>query len=278
MKMSSTKPTKQEMVAGRTSGSSVRALSRGLSILRCFDNEHRELGLIEISRKVGLHKTTTLRLVKTLESANFLALDQASCKYHLGRSMFLASFLLQAPIELARVAHPHMQHLANETGESVVLSVWTEEGPLCAHMVLTARRFKPPVETGVVFTDWANASSKIFLAFGPEKRRAAAIRQPQLRLTEHTIVDPCKMALELDRVRREGVAYDLQEFHLDSCAVAAPVYDSVGAVRMALALVAPVERSTPLNMSHYAESVRKTAASLSRELQPQCADGSVTRV
>jgi DNA-binding IclR family transcriptional regulator len=257
------------MPAERENGSGVRALSRGLNILRCFDTEHRELGLIEMSRMVGLHKTTTLRLVKTLESANFLALDQASGKYHLGRSMFLAVYLLQLPAELVRVAHPHMQRLANETGESIVLSVWTEEGPLCAHMVLTPRRFKPPVDTGLVFTDLANASSKIFLAFGPEKRRAAALRGSLPKLTEYTIVDLRKMALELDRVRREGVAYDLQEYRLETCAVAAPVHDSVGEVRMALALVAPVERSTSSNMSRYAESVKKAATALSRELQPQ---------
>lgn len=248
-------------------GSSVRALSRGLSIIRCFDNDHRELGLLEISRLTGLHKSTTLRLVKTLESSEFLALDSATGKYHLGGSIFRAVHLLLSPAELVRVSHPHMQRLAEETGESVVMTVWTEEGPLLAHIVLTWRQFKPPVETGLIFTDLANASTKVFLAFGPEKRRAAALAKPLPRLTDHTIVDPQRMADELRRVRAQGVAYDMQEYRLETCAVAAPVRDSTGEVRIALCVVAPVERSAPQHMSSYARAVKKAAAALSRDLQ-----------
>ncbi len=251
---------------------SVRALSRGLSIIRCFDNGHRELGLIEISRLTGLHKTTTFRLVKTLESAEFLALDDATGKYHLGRSIFRAVYLLLSATELVRVAHPHMERLAEETGESIVMTVWTEEGPLLAHIVLTRRQFKPPVETGLIFTDLANASTKVFLAFGPEGRRAAALAKPLAKLTEHTISDPEKMAKELDRVRTSGVAYDIQEYREETCAVAAPVHDSSGEVRLVLCVVAPVERSVPQNMTRYAKAVKKAAADVSRELEYQPRD------
>jgi len=255
--------------AERENGSSVRALFRGLNILRCFDKEHRELGLLEISRLTGLHKTTALRLIKTLESAEFLSIDDGTGKYHLGRSMFLAVHLLLSATELVRVAHPHMQRLAEETGESIVMTVWTEEGPLLAHIVLTWRQFKPPVETGLVFTDLANASSKVFLAFGPERRRAAALAKPLVKLTERTIVDRRKMAEELDRVRRNGVAYDMQEYRAETCAVAAPVRDSTGEVRMALCVVAPVERSTQHNMSQYANAAKKAAAAVSHDLACQ---------
>ena len=261
--------TRTPSAAERENGSSVRALFRGLNILRCFDKEHRELGLIEISRLTGLHKTTALRLIKTLESAEFLAADDDTGKYHLGRSMFLAVHLLLSPTELVRVAHPHMQRLADETGESIVMTVWTEEGPLLAHIVLTWRQFKPPVETGLVFTDLANASSKVFLAFGPEKRRATALAKPLVKLTERTIVDRRKMAEELDRVRRNGVAYDMQEYRVETCAVAAPVRDCTGEVRMALCVVAPVERSTQHNMSQYASAAKKAAAAVSRDLACQ---------
>jgi IclR family acetate operon transcriptional repressor len=251
----------------RQNGSSVRALARGLNILRCFDKDHRELGLIEISRLTGLHKTTALRLVKTLESAEFLAVDDATGKYHLGRSIFRAVHLLLSPTELVRVAHPHMQRLSEETGESIVMTVWTEDGPLLAHIVLTWRQFKPPVETGLIFTDLANASSKVFLAFGPEKRLAAALAKPLVKFTEHTIIDPQKMDDELNRVRHDGVAYDMQEYRLETCAVAAPARDSTGEVRLVLCVVAPVERSAQHNMSRYAKAVKKAAAAVSRDLE-----------
>jgi len=92
------------------------------------------------------------------------------------------------------------------------------------------------------------------------------LAKPQEQLTEHTIVDPRALADELARVRREGVAYDLQEYSIGICAVGAPIRDLTGEVRASIAVVAPVERFGPNEMRRYAEAVRQAASALSQEL------------
>lgn len=238
---------------------------RGLRILACFDVDHPAWSPTEIGRHLGLHKATAHRLVKALESEGFLSFDHATGKYHLGFAMLKAMYLLNSPEGLARMARPHMQRLSDTTGETVVLSTWTGQGTLIIDMVFTWRPFKPPATVGVTLTDLGNASGKLYVAFGPESQRAAWLSKPLERLTEYTIVDPRAMAEELDRVRREGVAYDLQENALGTCAVAAPIRDSTGNVRATFGIVAPVERFGPREMNWYAEAVKAAALGFSRE-------------
>ncbi len=247
-------------------GSSVRALVRGLSILRCFDVTHPAWTFVELRKKVGLSNATTYRLVKTLEAQGFLTLDQATSKYHLGSSMLQATYLMLSHSELARMAHPHMERLVALTGETVDMSVWTEEGPLHIYAVFTSRPFKPPQQIGQTFNDICNASAKVFLAFGPESRRQAVLARQQAPCTEYSIVDPDKLVSEWNRVRQDGVSYDFQEHVIGICAVAAPVRDSTGAVLAAIAVTPPVERFGPAEMRRCAEAVKETALALSHEM------------
>ena len=247
-------------------GSSVRALVRGLRILRCFDAAHQAWSFVEVRDQLGLSNATTHRLMKTLESEGFLALDPKTGKYHLGSSMLQAAYLTLSPAELAMVAHPHMEKLAEITGETVDLSIWTEQGPLFVHMVLTSRPFKPPQSVGLTYTDISNASAKVLLAFGPASRRQAVLARPHPKMTEYSIVEPEALSAELDRVVRDGVAYDIQEHVIGICAVSAPVRDSTGEVRAAMTVAYPVERFGPTEMRRAAEALKAAARDLSREL------------
>ena len=53
-------------------GTAVFALRRGLSILDAFSSDRDDLGVNEIARIVGMHKSTVSRLCSTLENAGYL--------------------------------------------------------------------------------------------------------------------------------------------------------------------------------------------------------------
>lgn len=245
---------------------SVRSLVRGVHILRCFDVNHPEWGLLELSKQTKLHKATAYRLVKTLESEGFLALNQITGKYHLGPALLRAAYLTSSHSELVRLARPHIERLALVSGETVDLTVWADEGALFVDEVLTSNPFKPAATVGRVFTDFGNAHTKVLLAFGPEDRRAKFLTKALEPRTPFTIVDPQKVADEINRIISEGVAYDLQEHTMGICAVAAPVRDSAGEVRASLGVVAPEERFGPMEMKKHTQSLREAASALSRDL------------
>jgi len=85
---------------------------------------------------------------------------------------------------------------------------------------------------------FGTAHQQGLLAFGPEHHSAPS-PLPEARSTKRTIEHqswtPLELDQVLDQVKREGVAFGLQEWEVGTCAVAAPVFGSNGQIAAALA-------------------------------------------
>ncbi len=247
-------------------GSLVQAVQRALRIVGLFDSAHPEWSPAELTRASGLRRTTAFRLMKTLEAEGVLSLSKTTGKYFLGPAVFKLAYVWIDEASLARIAVPHLQRLAEVAGESVGLTVWNGDGALCVAHSPSPRPFKFLMYVGQVFTDHANAHSKVLLAFGPQERRAKVLGSPLPALTPLTITDPDRYAAELRRVRAEGVAYDIQEQQRGVCALAVPVFDYSGTVRASLSLVVSEVRYGPTEAKHYLQALMQVGAALSYDL------------
>ncbi len=216
-------------------------------------------------RRPGLPKATGFRLVKTLENLKYLAFDPKTGTYHLGSAMMKAAYLTQTHAALVGAAEPYIQALADATTETVDLSVPTDQGAMIVHTVYSSRPFRPYNPPGLTMAGLDNVHCKIFVAFGPQTLWGTAIANTVPR-TALSVTDPDRLAEELAEVRRQGVAFGLEEHKLGMCAVGAPVFDSTGDVRAALAVVVPVERFGEAESRRYAAAVIEEAVGLSREL------------
>jgi DNA-binding IclR family transcriptional regulator len=247
-------------------GSPNRTLEKGLLLLGLFDMEHPDWSLRKLREQSGFSKTTTLRLVKTLEALEYLACDPRTGRYHLGPSILKAVYVSLSHSELVRTAHPFLEGLAEETTESVSLTVWTDRGPLLVDMVLTSRMFKPQIWLGMLLPGLGSANARVHVAFGPRNTQEEALASPQAPRTPLTVTDPRQLRDELTKVRREGVAFERQEWDLSMGAVAAPVFGPGGSLRAALAVVLPIERCSEAEILTYVEAVKRAAHGLSREM------------
>jgi IclR family transcriptional regulator, KDG regulon repressor len=245
-------------------GGGVRALERGLQLIKCFDIQHPSWRIADLAREVNLHKATTRRLVKTLESESFLVLDPDSGEYRLGSALLPVSYLVRSHDEMARVAHPHLERLAAATGETVGLAAWTSNGIMHVDHVDTIHFFKPLLRPGVVSTTYGTTHSKILLAFGPEERLSRLSfgdRGPSL-----TLAEAARVHEELQKVRETGIAYDIEERATGVCAVGAPIRDGSGEVVASLSVVVPTDRFGPTERESATNAIRETAIAISREL------------
>lgn len=247
-------------------GSLVQAVQRALRIVRLFDSQHPEWTPSELARNSGLRRTTAYRLVKTLEAEGVISLSEHTGKYSLGPAVFQLAYVWIAEAALARIAAPHLERLAEATDESVGLTVWNGDGPLCVAHSPSPRPFRVLMYVGQTFTDLANAHSKVLLAFGPEERRNKALTRQLEPLTPLTIIDPDRYADELRRVAADGVAYDIQEQQRGVCALAVPVWDFSGEARASLSLVVSEVRYGPAEARGYAQALKQVSAALSYDL------------
>lgn len=241
-------------------------LKKGLSLLSLFDADHPEWTFTEIWKQAGISRPTAFRLVRTLEEAKYLSFNPERGTYHLGVSMLKGTYLMLAPSELARVAHPFMEQLAQLTTETVVLTVMADHEAVIVDRVLTPRPFKPDNPIGMSMPGLSHVHNRVFLAFRPREEQETALARPLEKRTPYTRTDPDVLLAELARIRREGVAFGLQEWNVGMCAVGAPVFDAARLVRASLAVVAPVERFGPAEQVEFAVAVEKTALDISLAL------------
>jgi DNA-binding IclR family transcriptional regulator len=220
----------------------VQALAKGLAVLSLFDGEHREWSLDEMTVRLGLPRMTGYRMARTLLGAGYLVTDPVSGKYRLGPALLAATYLAEGYAELVTMAQPYLESLVEQTGESATLAVEVDGVAVCVAMVDSPRPHRREVAVGRIIGDTANAHGKMFAACKPDAERRSVIASMHERHTPRTITDPEELALQLEEARREGVAFDLEERDLGTCAVAAPVRDQTGKVIATLAVVVPTGR------------------------------------
>ena len=245
---------------------SVRALTRGLSILCLFDVDHREWTIDEMVERTGLVRMTAYRMVRTLESMAFLVRDSATNRYRLGPAMLALCYVAGDQSEFVAAARPFLESLVEQTGESVTLAVEVDGFPVCVDIINTTRPFKRQTAPGRILGDIATVHGKIFAAFKSPEEREALLARPRTRRTPQTVTDRDVILAELDQVVKDDVAYDLEGYYQGLCAVGAPVRDQFGAVMASISVVAPTGRFGPAESAAFADAVRTAAGSFSAYL------------
>lgn len=248
------------------SGSQLRTLERGLQILSLFDVRRPEWTFGEVCRDTRLSKATAFRFLKKLEALEFLSYDERKRTYRLGPALLAVAYLASSQSEVARVARPHLERLAHETGEAVNIAMGTPRGPMIVDAVFAPNAFQPNLMVGVILHGLATAHSRLFAAYADEKTRLSLLLDPQEARTERTVTDPQKLAEILSQVREGGYSLTQGEWTVGACAVAAPVFEATGRLKATIAVVVPRERFGPENQTRYTAAVRETAARVTQTL------------
>lgn len=256
----------EPIVSRETDPLSVRALTRGLSILSLFDVDHREWTIDEMAEHTGLVRMTVYRMARTLESMAFLVRDPSTNRYRLGPAALAMCYVSDDHSGFIQAARPYLEGLVQETGESVTLAMEVDGFPVCVDIIDTTRPFKRLTARGRILGDVATVHGKIFTAFKPVAERAAMLAKPRTRTTPQTVTDKGQILAELEQIVAEDVAYDMEGSYVGLCAVGAPVRDQFGAVAATIAVVVPTGRFGPKEQTLCTAAVRAAARSFSAYL------------
>ncbi|OFW65034.1 MAG: hypothetical protein A2Y74_01705 [Actinobacteria bacterium RBG_13_63_9] len=255
------------------SGSFVRALARGLSILVLFDIEHPEWSLHDICARTGMSKTTAYRMVRTLETTEFLAYDGKTERYHLGKATIPGAYLTMSYVGFVRAARPFMERLSEATDETVELTVRGPGGAIVVDQVASKHPFRLNLPTGRIQSTLSTSSLRTHIAFLPVAEQRKIISSPQPAMTPNTMTDSEEIFERMASERAEGIAYDLEEQDIGVCAVPAPILERDGSLKAVLTVVAPAERFGARDRKRKTEAVRNAAAKLTAYLNGRAING-----
>ncbi len=248
---------------------SVKAVDKALRILETLGAEPVDLGLAELSRRLGIEKSTLHRLLGTLERRGFVRRDPSSLRYSLGIRMLELGTAVTARSALGRAAAPVLDRLAVRSRLTVNLAVLDEDEILYVAKRESPEPLRLTVEVGRRLPAHCTALGKAMLAFRPdaEVRRLYGRKKKLRRFTPNTIVDPARLLGELARVRRTGAAEDREELVPGLRCLAAPVVDftgyAVAAISLSAATVSLDERRLAGLRSMLAEGAADISGALS---------------
>ena len=192
----------------------------------------------ELARRLHVHRTTSLRLLRTLEEQRFVRRTDEG--YRLGpRVATLAAAALDG-LDVRDRAARHIRALGDSCGHTVHLGALEGDRVVYLDKVESRHAVRMYSRVGAVAPLHATAMGKVILAHTPRAERDVLLGEPPFaRCTSHTRTDRAGMEEELERVARRGWALDDFEHEEFVHCVAAPVRDASGTVVAAVSISAP---------------------------------------
>lgn len=243
---------------------SIQSVARAIAILRCFQG-NREWGLTEISKLLGLHKSTTAGLVNTLKAEGFLEQNRQTGRLRLGLDLY--AIAAGARLELEEICEPYLNRLLELTGETVNLAVRDDIQVVYVAKKESSHSMRISTRVGTRLPLHCTAIGKAILsAMEPEAVRALIARFDMEPFTPHTIVGEEAFLRDLELARREGVALDREEWKLGLICAAAPLCSAPGQPVGAVSVSGPSMRMDPATILLVSSQLRQAAADIQGEL------------
>lgn len=216
----------------------VIAVTRALSLMETFTVGEATLSLAELSRRAGMHKTTALRLARTLALSHYMVQTEDG-QWRLGPAAGWLGARYQAGFDVNNVVEPTLHQLVKETGESA--SFYVREGDIraCVARVEGPQSVRHHVRIGERLPLDRGAPGRVILAFSGAKGEP------------------------YESIRERGYHFSLGEREPEVSSVAAPVFGTNWRLLGSMCISGPSARLSPERLEQHARVVIQAANQLS---------------
>ncbi|MFI6869797.1 IclR family transcriptional regulator [Nocardia sp. NPDC050406] len=241
-----------------------QSLQRALTILTELGEDSKSLD--ELATRLGVHKSTVLRLLQTMEAQRFVTHDSQH-RYRLGSKLFeLANRSLEGR-DIRTVARPYLAELNALTKQTIHLAVLESGEAIYIDKLDATQSVRMYSRVGRPAPLHCTAVGKVLVSALPRSQwRGIAEGIEYKKFTDRTIADPDAYVAELERVAAQGYAEDHEEHETFVNCVGVPVRDGTGAVVAALSMSVPDMLLDHDQVLALLPRVRATAEAISAEL------------
>ncbi|SCX54537.1 transcriptional regulator, IclR family [Klenkia marina] len=244
----------------------VRALDRGLAVIRAFDEAHPRRTLAEVARAVGLAPATARRLLHTLQSLDYVGTDGHTWSLRPRLLELGAAYLSTTTVW--DVVRERLGHLAAEVAETASAGVLEGSHVLYTVRVPYRRIMTMNVEVGSRIPAHASSMGRVLLADLDDAELEAWLdRTPLDPVTTGTVRSRDELRDLVVQVREQGWASVDQELEAGVQCVAAPVHGADGRVLAAVTLSSHTSRTDAGQLTgHLLPALLRAAADIDRDL------------
>lgn len=242
----------------------IPSVSASVKVLQYLSHvKHQNASLTKISQDLGLNRSTTYRILTTLQADNVVEYDERERGYRLGpelavlgaRAVSLSSFLHRAEEIIRRVAEETQNTtlVVQRVSRDKIGYVLKVEPDTPVHIAASA---------GQVIPITAGSHGKVFMAFMEPRERESVLKRVGLpRYTSKSIHDEAAFYAELERIRETHIALSWEEHFPGICGVAVPVFrNGSNQIVATVTTIAMTASTTPQQLQTWGELIKNAIA------------------
>lgn len=242
------------------------SVATAIRLLKSFSEEQIDIGISDLSRRLGVAKSTVHRLAATLVSEGLLEQDKESEKYRLGIALFRLGALVRRRMDISSQGRPFLYALREKTNETVHLAILDGTEIMYVYNLESTQAIRMRSDLGVRKPAYCTAEGQAILAFQPQEVVDGIVQQGLIQRTPQTITDPVKLLKALAVVRQRGCAIEDEESEIGMRGISAPIRNDAGDVVASVGLAGPVTRLSKKAIATFIPHVIETADLISRRL------------
>lgn len=217
----------------------VAAVDRAMSLMSVFTQDDTALTLGELAERTRLYKSTVLRLLASLEHAQWIQrLDDG--RYALGSEVARLHSIYASSFSLERVVMPVLRDLVVATGESAAYHVRQGDARLCLYRVDSPHPVRDHIRAGDLLPLERGSGGRILMAYDDVLGRAEGPDQSLY-----------------SRIRADGYFAAVGDRLNEVAGISAPVFLLSGGIAAAVTLTAPIHRYNPGHLASVLDAARK---------------------
>lgn len=244
----------------------IQTIDKALDLLELLA-EHGSLNLLELTDLLDQPKSSTYRIILTLEHRAFISRSDDNGKYCLGYKQLMLTRGLLERNTLRTSAMHEMKKLSERYGDTINLGVLVDGEVLYVDIIESTQPLRMTDTVGSRSPFHATAMGKAMTAYLPEDEVKELIARHGLpAMTKHTLISTESILAELIQVREQGFSMDDQEIVEGARCMAAPIFNMYGTVEGAVSLSGAMHRFAPDVVPEMAESIKAAAHQISLKL------------
>lgn len=245
----------------------INSIIRASNILRCFSGEKTHFKISQIAHQLQLDRSTTYRILLSLEKCGFVEKDKKTGEYSLGVATFETGNTYLRRMDFIQISKPIMAGLALEVQETVHLAVLSDTEIVYVDKVDSPRTLGVMSKIGQRAPVYCTALGKVLLAHQPNDELSRIVQQIKLKpFTRNTISSKKKLVEELRKIRKQGYALDQKEYEQDVECIGAPIRNHLGNTIAAISISGPQRKINTPQEKQFIGHVVKAAAAVSSKM------------
>ena len=238
-----------------------------MSILELLSVTQNGLTLPELSRRLGLPKSSTYCLLVTLERRGYLHRNNRTHRYMFGLKLFSLANMALSGIEIRENAANFLQSLMQRSRLTVHMALIEGDEAVLIEKVEPPGLVRLATWVGKRLDLHCSAVGKCLLAYLPEGEFLRLVRDRGLpRNNENTITSIRRLKQQMTQIRQAGYAIEDEEGEIGCRCVGAPVFDHSGNVVAAISVAGTTAQVRSEDLTYFGQLVRQTASDISEAL------------